>query len=95
MIRAGDVSVDRFAMEFAAAESHGVSVLARVLLPEGKVLGLGVIDDCDSRVETAAEVVTRAEIALNYISPERLTLNPDSFASLHEARIRQTLTRLT
>lgn len=76
IIRAlGELRVDRLAMEFAAAESHGVSVLAE--FPENKVLGLGVIDHCDPRVETPAEVVGRAEAALRHVAPERMTLNPD------------------
>jgi 5-methyltetrahydropteroyltriglutamate--homocysteine methyltransferase len=76
IIRAlGRFHVDRLAMEFAAAESQGVSVLAD--FPEDKILGLGVIDHCDPRVETPEDVVARAEAALRYVPPERLTLNPD------------------
>jgi 5-methyltetrahydropteroyltriglutamate--homocysteine methyltransferase len=62
-------------MEFAAVESQGVSVLAD--FPEDKILGLGVIDHCDARVETPEDVVARAEAAMRYVPAERLTLNPD------------------
>jgi 5-methyltetrahydropteroyltriglutamate--homocysteine methyltransferase len=71
----GRIRVDRLALEFAAAESQGIAALAD--FPEDKILGLGVIDHCDPRVETPAEVVARAEAALRYLPPERLTLNPD------------------
>lgn len=70
-----DIEVDRFAMEFAAPESHGVEALAR--FPQDKMLGLGVIDHCSPEVETPEMVVERAEAALEYVPPERTTLNPD------------------
>jgi 5-methyltetrahydropteroyltriglutamate--homocysteine methyltransferase len=70
-----DINVDRFAMEFAAPESHGVDVLAR--FPKSKVLGLGVIDQVDQNVETPEVVIDRVEAALKYVPAERITLNPD------------------
>ena len=51
----GRIQVDRLALEFAAAESQGIAVLAD--FPDDKILGLGVIDHCEPRVETPAEVV--------------------------------------
>jgi len=71
----GEVNVQRFAMEFAAPQSHGVDVLAR--FPEGKILGLGVIDHCEPVVESPEEVVARVEAALKHVPPERVTINPD------------------
>jgi 5-methyltetrahydropteroyltriglutamate--homocysteine methyltransferase len=71
----GDVNVRRFAMEFAAPESRGVDVLAR--FPKYKVLGLGVIDHCDSTVETPELVAERVEAALEHVPAERVTINPD------------------
>lgn len=70
-----DINVDRFAMEFAAPESHGVDVLAR--FPESKILGLGVIDQVDRNVETPEIVIERVEEALKYVPADRVTLNPD------------------
>ncbi len=70
-----DINVDRFAMEFAAPESHGVDVLAR--FPKNKVLGLGVIDQIDRNVETPEIVIDRVEEALRYVPADRMTLNPD------------------
>jgi len=71
----GEINVRRFAMEFAAPESHGVDVLAR--FPRDRVLGLGVIDHCERTVETPEQVAARAEAALKHVPPERVTLNPD------------------
>jgi 5-methyltetrahydropteroyltriglutamate--homocysteine methyltransferase len=71
----GAINVTRFAMEFSAPESHGVEVLAR--FPKDKVLGLGVIDHCDPKVEDAETVIARVEAALRYLPPDRVTLNPD------------------
>ena len=70
-----DINVDRFAMEFAAPESHGVEVLSR--FPENKILGLGVIDQIDQNVESPQLIVERVEEALKYVPANRLTLNPD------------------
>ncbi len=67
--------VDRIAMEFAWAGLDALSVLAD--FPAEKVLGLGVIDHCDARVETPDDVETRAQVALRYVAAARLTLNPD------------------
>ena len=71
----GDINVDRFAMEFAAPESHGVDVLAR--FPRTKVLGLGVVDQIDRNVETPGIVIDRVEAALKHVPADRITLNPD------------------
>ena len=70
-----DINVNRFAMEFAAPESHGVDALAR--FPKNKVLGLGVIDQIDQNVETPEVVIDRVEAALKYVPADRMTLNPD------------------
>ncbi len=71
----GDINVGRFAMEFAAPQSHGIGSLS--LFPSGKVLGLGVIDHCDPVVETPEVVVERVEAALRYVDAEYVTINPD------------------
>ncbi len=71
----GDINVTRFAMEFSAPQSHGVSVLAK--FPKDKILGLGVIDHCDAKVEDTETVISRVEAALRYVPPDRVTLNPD------------------
>ena len=71
----GEMNVHRFAMEFATPDAEGIGVLAR--FPADKILGLGVIDHTDRRVETPEEVVRRAEAALAFVPKERLSLNTD------------------
>ncbi len=67
--------VHRFAMEFATPDAGGIEVLAQ--FPRGKLLGLGVIDHTDPKIETPHTVAARAEAAMQYVPAERLTLNPD------------------
>jgi 5-methyltetrahydropteroyltriglutamate--homocysteine methyltransferase len=71
----GRMKVHRFAMEFATPDAEGIGVLSR--FPNDKILGLGVIDHTDRRVETPEEVVRRAEAAMAYVPRERLSLNTD------------------
>jgi 5-methyltetrahydropteroyltriglutamate--homocysteine methyltransferase len=71
----GRMSVDRFAIEFATADPDSIGVLQS--FPSNKILGLGVIDRIDPRIETPEEVVARAEMAMQFIPKERITLNPD------------------
>jgi 5-methyltetrahydropteroyltriglutamate--homocysteine methyltransferase len=71
----GDINVGRFAMAFAAPQSHGLESLS--MFPSGKILGLGVIDHCDPIVETPEVVVERAEAALKYVDAQNMTINPD------------------
>ena len=71
----GRMNVHRFAMEFATPDAEGIDVLRR--FPENKVLGLGVIDHTDRRVETPEIVMQRAEAAMAFVPKERLTLNTD------------------
>lgn len=71
----GQMRVHRFAMEFATPDAGGIEVLSQ--FPDDKMLGLGVIDHTDPRVETPEIVAARAEAAMRYIPVERLTLNPD------------------
>ena len=71
----GEMRADRFAMELATPDAGGLGALSR--FPEDKVLGLGVIDHTDQRVETPEQVAARAEAAMEHVSPGRITLNPD------------------
>ena len=71
----GRMKVDRFAIEFATPDAGGVDVLRH--FPADKILGLGVIDHTDNRVETPELVVERVERAMEFVPKERITLNPD------------------
>ena len=71
----GEMRVRRFAIELATPDAGGLDSLRR--FPEDKVLGLGVIDHTDVHVETPQEVAARAQRAMEYVSMERISLNPD------------------
>ena len=71
----GEMNVQRFAMELATPDAGGIGVLKD--FPKDKTLGLGVIDHTDPHIETPEEVAARAEVAMEYVPKERLTLNPD------------------
>jgi 5-methyltetrahydropteroyltriglutamate--homocysteine methyltransferase len=71
----GQMNADRFAIELATPDAGGIEALAR--FPSDKLLGLGVIDHTDKHVETPEEVVARAEAAMQYVAPDKITLNPD------------------
>ena len=71
----GRMNVHRFAMEFATPDAEGIDVLRR--FPENKMLGLGVVDHTDRRVETPEIVMQRAEAAMAFVPKERLSLNTD------------------
>ena len=62
-------------MELATPDAGGLEALRR--FPDGKVLGLGVIDHTDVHVETPQDVVERTERAMEFVPKERITLNPD------------------
>ena len=69
------MKVDRFAMEFATPVAGGVQALKD--FPRDKILGLGVIDHTDQKVETPEKVVERVERAMEFLPKERIVLNPD------------------
>jgi 5-methyltetrahydropteroyltriglutamate--homocysteine methyltransferase len=69
-IRVGTIS-----LEYATPVAGGVASLAR--FPEHIRLGLGCVDHCDRRVESAEEVVARVEAAMRHVGKERITLHPD------------------
>lgn len=71
----GRMNVERFTLAFAGPNLDGFRVLED--FPANKVIGLGVLDTASSRVESPGEVVDRVEMAMAYISPERITLNSD------------------
>ena len=71
----GRMQVDRFAIEFATPDAGGLEVLRN--FPKNKILGLGVIDHTDLKVETPELVVDRVERAMQYVPKERISLNPD------------------
>jgi 5-methyltetrahydropteroyltriglutamate--homocysteine methyltransferase len=62
-------------LELATSRAGDVEVLAG--LPAEKRLGVGVLNQKRTEVETAEEIVARAERAIRLLGPERVLLNPD------------------
>jgi 5-methyltetrahydropteroyltriglutamate--homocysteine methyltransferase len=71
----GLMEVERFTLAFAGPNLDGFRVLED--FPEDKILGLGVLDTAVSRIELTDEIVDRAQSAMRYVPPERITLNSD------------------
>jgi 5-methyltetrahydropteroyltriglutamate--homocysteine methyltransferase len=62
-------------LEFTAPEAGDMQVLRE--LREDFQIGLGCVSVTPGQVDTAAEIVERVEAAMQYLDPERITLNPD------------------
>jgi 5-methyltetrahydropteroyltriglutamate--homocysteine methyltransferase len=69
------ISVDQYVIEFAIPDAGDVAVLRQ--LPEHALIGLGSVECRLEHVDTPDEIVARVEQAFSYVSPERLSLNPD------------------
>jgi 5-methyltetrahydropteroyltriglutamate--homocysteine methyltransferase len=52
-----------------------MSVLKK--LPENMEIGLGCVSCQPGQIDSAEKIVERVEMALRYVSPSRITLNPD------------------
>ena len=76
MDAANRMRADRLAMEFNSSAAAKLQSLRD--FPSDKVLGLGVINPAvGSKAEKLEQVIERVELALEFVEPERLTLNPD------------------
>jgi 5-methyltetrahydropteroyltriglutamate--homocysteine methyltransferase len=69
------MQVDQFVLEYATPRAGPLDVLAQ--LPAQASLGLGAVNPRTSELETAEEVVARVREVLQFVSPERIYLNPD------------------
>jgi 5-methyltetrahydropteroyltriglutamate--homocysteine methyltransferase len=65
------MNIDQLVLEYATPRAGDF-----VAVP-GKSIGLGVVNPRSPQVETPATIVERVESALNYLSPDRVFLNPD------------------
>jgi len=80
------LKVDHLTMEFTAPEAGDLSVLRK--LREDFEIGLGCVSCEPGQVDTADEIVSRVTKALDHLSPDRVTLNPDcGFAPGSAARV--------
>jgi 5-methyltetrahydropteroyltriglutamate--homocysteine methyltransferase len=72
-----DLPARVFCLELAHASPETLDVLRRFPFPADRVLGWGVVDAMDPRVEAVEEIEARIRLALTYVRPEQLWLNPD------------------
>ncbi len=71
----GRLNVDHITMEFTTPGVGDMSVFKE--LPEHIEVGLGCVSCQPGQIDSPDTVVDRVEMALEYLSPERITLNPD------------------
>ena len=69
------LKVGHITMEFTTPGAGDMSVFKQ--LPERVEIGLGCVSCQPGQIDTADTIVHRVEMALRYLAPERITLNPD------------------
>lgn len=69
------MNVNQFVLEYATPRAGDIDVVGRTL--SNRELGLGVVNPRTEDVESVAEIVTKAEKALQFYRPEQLFLNTD------------------
>ena len=69
------LAVGHITMEFTTPGSGEMSVLRE--LPEHVEIGLGCVSCLPGEVDSVETIVSRVEQALEYVAPERITLNPE------------------
>lgn len=69
------LNVHHVMMEFTAPGAGDMSVLRQ--LPEHVEIGLGCVSCQPGEIDSVQMIVDRVERALEYVAPERITLNPD------------------
>ena len=71
----GRLKVNHVTMEFTAPGAGDMSVFKE--LPEHMEVGLGCVSCHPGQIDSPETIVERVEMALKYLAPERITLNPD------------------
>jgi 5-methyltetrahydropteroyltriglutamate--homocysteine methyltransferase len=66
-----------FCLELSHVSPELLEILRRHPFPADRVMGFGVVDAMDPRVESVEEIEARIRLALEYFRPEQLWLNPD------------------
>ena len=69
------IEVGTICLELATPDAGGLEAPAH--FPPDKRLGLGVIDHCDTTLESAELVAGRVQAALAYVDRDRIELHPD------------------
>ena len=70
-----EAKCDQFVLEFAAREMYEIERWKD--WDDGRELGCGVVDVKSFYPETGEDVAERVRMALTYVKPEKLVLNPD------------------
>jgi 5-methyltetrahydropteroyltriglutamate--homocysteine methyltransferase len=71
----GRLKVGHITMEFTSPGAGDMSVFKQ--LPENVEIGLGCVSCQPGQIDAAEAIVERVEMALKYVEPSRITLNPD------------------
>jgi 5-methyltetrahydropteroyltriglutamate--homocysteine methyltransferase len=71
----GRLKVGHITMEFTSPGAGDMSVFKQ--LPENVEVGLGCVSCQPGQIDSAEAIVDRVEMALKYVDPGRITLNPD------------------
>jgi len=71
----GRLKVNHVTMEFTTPGAGDMSVFKE--LPEHMEVGLGCVSCHPGQIDSPETIVARVEMALQYLAPERITLNPD------------------
>lgn len=71
----GRLKVNHVTMEFTTPGAGDMSVFKE--LPEHMEVGLGCVSSQPGQIDSPETIVARVEMALKYLAPARITLNPD------------------
>jgi 5-methyltetrahydropteroyltriglutamate--homocysteine methyltransferase len=71
----GRLKVNHITMEFTTPGAGDMSVFRE--LPDDMEIGLGCVSCQPGQIDSADAIVERVEMALKYLPPSRITLNPD------------------
>ena len=69
------LQVDHLTMEFTVPEAGDMEVFK--MLREDFEIGLGCVSVAPGQIDSSETIVERVERAMQYLAPERITLNPD------------------
>jgi 5-methyltetrahydropteroyltriglutamate--homocysteine methyltransferase len=69
------IKVEQLMLEFSIPAAGDIAVIRE--LPNHVRIGLGCVDVRFPEIDTPEQIVERVQKALEYVAPERITLNPD------------------
>ena len=69
------LKVKQYMLEFSIPVAGDYAILKEI--PQEKTIGLGCVDCRSEHIDTPEEIVARVEKALQYVTPDRISLHPD------------------